>query len=351
MHNKTNVKSLSNNELSSFCSQMAMMSSAGITISEALRLQLDDAENAEAKRIISAIVAEIAEGSSLYSAMQAPGVFPKYALDMIHIGEQTGNLDHVFTSLAAYYEREENISQGIRSAVTYPFIMIGMMLIVILVLIIKVLPIFEQVFQQLGTTMTGFSGTILRLGKQLGNYSVLFVSFFALLVLCYLIMTRSKAGREHLHHFACGFPLTRGLYNSIAAGRFASGMALALSSGFNTEQGLEMVSELINNSYYAKRIDACSQAMKNGEHFADAVVHSGIFAGTYGRMVAIGFKSGKLDEIMNKVAERYETEIDYKITHFVSILEPTLVAVLSIIVGMILLSVMLPLMGIMSSIG
>lgn len=349
--NESKKRMLTNNEIASFAGQMSMMISAGITVSEALGLLSHDADSAEGSEILDQILNEIALGASLYHAMQSPGVFPKYVVDMVNIGEQTGNLDNVFSSLASYYEREESISQGIRSAVTYPFIMIGMMLVVILVLVMKVLPIFEQVFEQLGSTMTGFSGSILRLGKHIGNYSILFVSIFVALVIIYIILTRSKEGKEALRRFASGFPLTRGLYNSIASGRFASGMALALSSGFNTQQGLEMVAELINNKYYTIKIEECERLMKSGEHFAEAVVHSEILSGTYGRMVAIGFKSGKLDEVMRKVAERYENEVDYKMTHFVSILEPTLVAVLSIIVGMILLSVMLPLMGIMSSIG
>lgn len=352
MKNKTGaVKALSNPEIASFCGQMSMMLSAGITVSEALRLLQADAESDEGKDIIFSMVAELDNGSNFYEAARHPGVFPKYVLDMIRIGELTGNLDDVFSSLSAYYEREENISKGIRSAVTYPFIMITMMLCVILVLMIKVLPVFEQVFEQLGSTMSGLSASILHLGQSISRYSALFVILFVVLVGIYIFFTRFASGREKLRDFAAGFLPTKDLYNSIAAGRFSSGMALALRSGFNTEEGLLMVKELITNKLYLKKVDACHEYMKAGENFSEAVIHAEIFSGTYGRMVGIGFKSGKLDEVMSNVASRYENDVDYKINHFVSILEPTLVALLSIVVGMILLSVMLPLMSIMSSIG
>lgn len=351
MKKKAETKLLSNTEIAFFCGQMSMMMSAGITVSEALHLLQEDTENTQGKDFIFSMAKMLDSGNSFYESLLDSGVFPKYVLDMIHIGEQTGNLDEVFSSLASYYEREENISKGIRSAVTYPFIMIAMMLCVILVLIVKVLPVFEQVFEQLGSSMTGLSASILHLGRNISNYSALFVILFGIMVLLYLFFTHSPSGREKLRDFAAGFPLTKDLYSSIAAGRFSSGMALALRSGFHTEEGLLMVKELITNKHYLKKIDACHEYMKSGENFSEAVIHANIFSGTYGRMVHIGFKSGKLDEIMAKIALQYENDVDYKINHFVSILEPTLVAILSVVVGMILLSVMLPLMGVMSSIG
>lgn len=344
-------KLFTNNEIISFCSQLSMMLSAGITVMEGLRLIQEDTRSKEGKEVLSEILSHFDQGSNFYQAVSAAGVFPDYALQMIYIGEQTGNLDAVMGSLADYYEREESIAQGIAAAVTYPFIMIGMMLVVILVLITRVLPIFEQVFQQLGTSMTGLSASILNMGKVIGRYSVLFVCIFAFFVLLYIVLTRSRKGKQALRDFACGFFATRSLYEAIAAGRFSSGMSLALSSGFSIESGLEMTMSLVQNKLYRIKLQHCTEYLQAGDSFADALMKSNIFTGTYGRMAVIGFRSGKLDEVMKKLSRQYAQEVDYKINHFVSILEPTLVAVLSIVVGMILLSVMLPLMGIMSSIG
>lgn len=344
-------KPLSNNEISAFASQMGMMISAGITVDEALRLIETDSDTEEGKELIKTIYTTLEDGNTLYHSMSVSGLFPKYVLDMVNIGEQTGNLDNVFSSLADYYEREENIAEGIKQAVTYPFIMIIMMLCVILVLIIKVLPIFQQVYEQLGTSMTGISASILNLGTTMGNYSAIFITVFILIIIGYFYFTKSEKGKLQLQDFAAAFPITKSLYDKISAGRFASGMALAIGSGFTTEEAVVMIRELITNKIYDKKIDACNEFMHDGMVFADAAVKAEIFSGTYGRMVSIGFKSGNLDVVMGKVATRYEREVDQEIGHFVSILEPTLVAILSIIVGMILLSVMLPLMGIMSSIG
>lgn len=343
--------SLSNHEISTFASQMGMMLSAGITVDEALRLLETDSDTNEGRDLIKRIYETLEDGNSLYTSMSESGLFPKYVLDMVNIGEQTGNLDNVFSSLSEYYEREESIAEGIKQAVTYPFIMIVMMLCVILVLMIKVLPIFQQVYEQLGTSMTGISASILNLGQTMGRYSAVFVIIFVALIAAYFYFTKSDNGKLRLEKFASSFILTRNLYDKIAAGHFASGLALAIGSGFTTEEAIEMVEQLITNEQYRNKIKKCRELMDDGVVFADAVVQSDIFSGSYGRMVSIGFKSGQLDRVMSKVATRYELEVDREIGHFVSILEPTLVAILSIVVGMILLSVMLPLMGIMSSIG
>ncbi|MEG0108087.1 MAG: type II secretion system F family protein [Lachnospiraceae bacterium] len=126
-------------------------------------------------------------------------------------------------------------------------------------------------------------------------------------------------------------------------------MALTLSSGLNSDQSLELAGTLVDDSHFQKRILDCQTLVSTGTDFSAALSESGIFSGIYARMVSVGFKTGSLDDVMKKIASQYEEEIDSSITRMIAILEPTLVAVLSIIVGVILLSIMLPLIGIMSN--
>ncbi len=345
------VQPLTNYEISTFSSQMSMMLSAGITAGEALRLIEQDSATDEAAELVNVIYTTLEKGNSLHHSMEASGVFPKYMLDMVHIGEETGKLDTVFSSLADYYDRNESINSGIRQAVTYPFIMIAMMLCVIIILVAKVLPVFKNVYEQLGTTMTGVSATILNAGGALGSYSIIFISIFCFFVLGYVYVNESPKAKEFMRDLGAKFFLTRNLFDKIAAGHFASGMALAISSGFPTDEAMRMVEELISNKQYKKKISYCKALVDEGTPFADAAVKSNVFSGSYGRIIATGYKSGMLDTVMNRVAVQYEEEIDREIGRFLSIIEPTLVAVLSLIVGLILLSVMLPLMNIISQIG
>ncbi|MBR5115945.1 MAG: type II secretion system F family protein, partial [Lachnospiraceae bacterium] len=173
----------------------------------------------------------------------------------------------------------------------------------------------------------------------------------AAIVLLFFFFSRVPAGQKLFTRFASTFGPTRSLYDGIAAGRFASGMALALSSGMDTFNGLDMTLKLVENRDIEEKIVKCRSLIVSGESFPDALSQSDIFSKLYSRMVTVGFRSGSMDIVMKQIAERYERDTDRRIYSIIAVLEPTLVIILSLIVGMILLSVILPLMGIMSSIG
>ncbi|MCR1840149.1 type II secretion system F family protein [Murimonas intestini] len=350
MASNEKIKMLSNTELSAFCDQMAMILRSGISAAEGITILKEDAATPEAAGIFGMIETELEETGQLHLAIKAAKVFPKYLLDMAEIGESSGKLDEVMASLAKYYEREENITKGIKNAVTYPFVMIAMMVVIILILIIKVMPIFNQVFIQLGSEMTGFSRGVLNLGSVLSRYSVVFIAVLAVLAGLLIYCIKSRRGRASFRALAARLPFTRKLFASIASGRFASGMALTLSSGLDMDESLAMTARLVDNPVMEEKIRRCQQLIAEGTNFSDALLKSDIFTGIYSKMVSVGFKTGSADEIMQKVADQYEAEVDGRIDHLIGILEPSLVAVLSILVGMILLSVMLPLLGIMSGI-
>ncbi|WP_287713381.1 type II secretion system F family protein [Blautia sp.] len=345
------MKALSNNELSTFCSQMALILRSGISSTEGLSIMLEDAPQEEGQQILRTVLEHIEQTGCLWSSLEEAQFFPKYLCNMVEIGEQAGRLDDVMASLAEHYEREDAISKNIKSAVTYPLVMIVMMLAVVLVLITKVMPIFEQVFEQLGTGLTGISKSIMGFGQVLNRYALVFIVIAAVVIALFFYFSCTSRGRESLRNFAGRFFLTKGLSEKLAAARFASGMSLALSSGLDTDQSLEMVSRLTDHPAMQEKIQTARNLISEGAGFSDALSKAGIFSGLYARMVHIGFHTGAMDDVMRQIAAQYGEEVNEQITGLVSKLEPTLVAVLSVVVGMILLSVMLPLMGIMSSIG
>lgn len=351
MKTDSKKKLLSNQEMTMFCDQIAMILNAGISPMEGVSIMLEDATTEEGKEILTIISDKCNEGESFYNSVASSGVFPKYALDMIEIGEKSGKLEEVMKSLAFYYNREENISQGIKNAVTYPLLIVGMMVVVILVLVIKVLPIFNDVFKQLGTEMTGFSKGMLDFGQVISKYALGISIVVAVVIVGLFVLTKTRSGKAKLVSFASEFFATRALYDKIASGRFASGMALTMSAGLDTDQSLAMVTKLVDNKDMEKKIDVCKEEMSEGVSFSDALNHSRIFSSMYSRMINIGYKTGSVDKVLEKIANGYEQEIDDKISNMISILEPTLVIVLSVVVCLILLSVMLPLMAIMSGIG
>ena len=343
-------KPFSNMELSSFCGQVALILGSGISAMEGISIMLEDTSAPEEKEILNHLLSGIQESGSLYTAMEETGIFPSYMLHMVQIGEETGTLDEVMAALQLHYEREDSIRQSIRSAVTYPLVMTGMMILVIIVLLVKVMPIFNQVFVQLGTEMTGFSRVLMHIGTAINRYSILFIILLAVIGGLALYGTRTASGKALFRKIAYRIPYTRSVFEQIAACRFASGMALTLRSGLNPERSMELVSALNDDPFFQTKLDACQKETDQGTDLSQALFSAGIFTGMHARMASIGSKTGTMDQVMEQIASLYQDEIDSRLSHALAILEPTLVIMLSLIVGAILLSVMLPLLGIMSSI-
>ncbi|MCM1190758.1 MAG: type II secretion system F family protein [bacterium] len=344
-------KILSNEEIASFCSQFAMLFQAGIPPVESINIMLTDVKSTGGRELLTQILEVCQQGEPLYKALESTGVFPDYVIHMLTLGEESGNLEACMLSLAAYYEKEQGISESIRGAVTYPCIMIAMMVLVIFVLVSRVMPIFNQVFIELGSEMSGFSASLLKLGSSLNRYSVVFLVLVCVLAALYLFTSKTAPGKRLAAKFLSVFPLTRRFYESVACERFASGMALTLSSGMDIFSGLDMVSPLVGSREMQEKIAVCRESLQGGDNFAEALSSSRIFNNLHSQMVAVGFKSGNIDAVLNKIADSYEKETNRRIQAIISVLEPTLVIILSVIVGLILLSVILPLMGIMTSIG
>ncbi len=328
-------KPLSNLELAEFCSQMSMMLRSGISPLEALNLLREDAQSPEEHALLTAMITEMEQIGFFYQAVSSVEVFPVYTFQMIKLGEETGTLDEIMSGLSEHYTREANLAGMIRGSLVFPCMMLGMMALIIGVLLVRVLPIFSQVFAQLGLELTGFSGGLLTLGEALSRYAVGFLALAALLI--FLVIKSRKR-----------LPFYRHIQKEMAACRFADGMSVALKSGMTPEQGLLLTKDLIEDSDFQKKLDTCQEKLAEGVDFSAALRECDIFTGAYARMASLAGKAGTLDAAMAQISAEYEYDVNTKINRRIAAIEPTLVIVLSLIVGIVLFSVMLPLLGIMT---
>lgn len=347
----TKGKTLTNQEVAAFCRQMAIIIESGITPVEGLEIMVHDTISDEGKALLEEISEYCRKGYRFYQAVEEVGVFPEYVERLILLGEESGNTDSVLNSLADYYDREDDISDSIRAAVTYPLIMIGMMIVIIIVLMSKVLPIFREVFDQLGTQMTPFAEKLMNIGSNLSRYALSITAVVTALVVALVVCYSIPSIKKRITRSMAKFPLTKAFYDNVAIGRFASGMYLTFYSGMDTFKGLEMTSELVENEEMEKKIQKVTELLEDQSTFPEALAETQIFSNLYSRMIAVGFSSGNVDSVMIRIAKIYTERTEKQLRKMLSIIEPTLVIILSLIVGIILLSVLLPLMGIMSSIG
>ncbi len=348
---ESSSKPLTDEQLSHTFEQLAILLSAGITPSEGLSVMLKDKDNNDLAAVYTQLLALVREGKSLADSMQETGVFPSYSIQLLHIGELTGRTDVVCSSLSSYYETEDALHISVRDAFYYPMIMAVMMFVLVIVLLSRVLPIFEQIFRQMGTTASGVSAALMAISEVLSRYYALFVVFFFLLAILFFYFNNTPRGGQKLRRFMEIFPPTRGLSESIAIARFASAMELTQASGMDTYESLELCLSVTENRDISERIRRCISLLQEGQVLSDALAGAGIFSSFYSGMIRVAAMSGSIDVVMGYIARHYREDADRRIDSALARIEPAMVAVLAIVIGLILLSVILPLMGIMSSLG
>ncbi|MDR1042543.1 MAG: type II secretion system F family protein [Clostridiales Family XIII bacterium] len=344
----TNNQTLSAEELSAFSAQMALTVKTGIPLSEAVIILREDAETAAAKKLFGGVLEGLDAGEPLAASLRRVGVFPDYMAQMVEIGEASGRLDQVLDSLSKYYAREDNIAKSIRSAVTYPAIMLAILVAIILILVIKVLPIFNDVFNSLGGELSSFAMVAMDVGSVISKYSFGIIIAVAVIAAVLIVMRATGAGRAAQKRMAQG--MFKKLSLGMATGKFASGIALMLASGLDVDRAVGLTLPLMDNAVMHERVSKLQELIEQGKSFSESAVETRVFTGMEARLLLLGFKSGNIDSVMDKIAQDYEDKTDERLDALISIIEPTMVAVLCVIVGLILLSAMLPLLAVMSSI-
>ncbi len=342
-------KGLSAAELSNFCGQVALILEAGLPLYDGMEtLAGADKASANADLYVSASKG-VTETGSLYSALKHDDRWPEYLVEMVGVGEQSGKLDQVMRGLEEYYAREDRIRSSVVSAVTYPLVLGVLLVVIVLILLWKVLPVFRRVLSSMGVAMTESGNAMMRLGSAVGWIVLGVVALVVIAVLVGLILMRTKHRDKVLAVAQCLIPSLKHVNQKLSASRVASVLSMMLSGGFPTDEALEMTAKVLSDKDAAGQVEAIRESLRQGSTFADAVAQTGLFEELHNRMITMGSATGRDDQVLAKLAGLYEEQVEDEITRLVSIIEPTLVALLSVVIGAVLLSVMLPMAGILSS--
>ncbi|MGI6069638.1 MAG: type II secretion system F family protein [Blautia sp.] len=343
-------RTLSNQELFHFCEQFSMILRSGISSAEGLHILYEDSDSPRSREILLSLSRDLEENGRLSDTFARSGLFPDPMISYTKVGEETGCLDEVMASLADHYEQEVDISAQIRSAVTYPLLMLGMMGAVIVLLLVKVLPVFQQVFRQMGMEMNGISSGLLGAGEVISRYSAAFLAAAAVIIAVILFFCLTSKGKSLLRKGISRIPGLRQIPLAMDYGRLTHGIALGIRSGLGPEASLKFAQMLIEDPRILGRAKQADQQLKEGELFSSAITKSGLFQGLEARMISVGFHTGAADEVMLRLTDRYRESSLARMEKVISVIEPTLVILLSLLVGLILFSVMMPLLGILSEI-
>lgn len=346
-------KQLTSSELSFFCTQVAMVLKSGMLISDGIEWMYNDIEESNVKNALGAVMDELSNKVPLYKAMEATGYFPTYIISMSQIGSVTGRLEDVMASLSEYYDREDFIKAKIKNSVFYPAMLFVMMSFVIILLVTKIFPIFEGMIKELGGELPGESSALLSFstGIMAGKFTMAATVAVLVLIAAIFVLNRTKEGKKSFNKLLSSFGPTKSIMKKVTAYRFSSCMSLFLSSGMNIDSSMDILLDIIEEPNLKSKIEACKVSMNSGENFLDSLSGLSMFSSMHIQMLNMGQRTGEMDIVMKKLTNIYETEADQAISNSVALIEPVLVGILCIVIGFILISVMLPLMNIMSSIG
>lgn len=344
------MKRLSNDEVSTLCRELAYLLHAGMGSADALTLMAEDGGKHAA--LLKEMAQAADEGASLSEAFNEAQVFPEYAARLLKVGDSSGRTEETLNALADYYEGRERLARQLRTSLLYPVILLLIMLAVIVVLLVYVLPIFDRVYAQFGVTLTGVAGGLLGFGKALGKIMPVLCAVLGVLVLAVLLLAVSDKMRDRALAFWRRHRGDKGVSRQVNDARFAMALSMGLRSGMPIEQALALAGEILHEVPSAEaRVSDCIKRMEDGESLGTALEQSDLMPKAECRLLAAGLRSGVGDAAMDQITARMNDRSETAIHEKVSRVEPTLVILASLLVGMILLAVMLPLMNIMSAIG
>ncbi len=337
--------------ISAFCESMGMMLQAGIQTEEAVGLlRQENSKPGPLETGLGQVQKELEEGSNLSAALEKTGLFPEYAVRMVAAGESSGRLEDVLFRLAKYYAGQKTLSEKLRSAVTYPAAMLVLIIVVLVLMLTMVLPAFTQVYDRLTGSLAYSAYRYIQWAYGFCWAALGVMVLLAAALLIGLALWNSKK-RSVVEGILLKLPASGNLLREMGMYRFTAALATFLASGEVQDIAVMESMKMVACKPVEQKLEKCLKHLEEGHSVAQAAYDEQLFEPVYGRMLLAGERSGSLEPVLWRLTELLEEQCGARTDRLVGIVDPLLSGVLLVTVGVSLLSVMLPLLGIMSSIG
>ncbi|MCW8887351.1 MAG: type II secretion system F family protein [Motiliproteus sp.] len=331
-------------ELILFSRQMYSLSKSGVPITRAMRGLAMSVRNPLLERTLNEVTDDLEQGYTLSGSFNKhPKVFSRLYVSMIHVGENTGNLDASFQQIGKYLELERETIKNIKSATRYPLFVIGAIVIAMVVINIWVIPAFAGVFSKLGADLPWQTKVLITISDFMRTYWYLLLGAFAASLFGFLRYVKTEKGRLKWDRFKLRLPIVGSLFTRITLGRFSRSFSLVLRAGIPIEQGLSIVSGALGNDYIGSKIQGMRNGIERGEGFTRTAHSAQMFSPLVLQMIAVGEETGNIDELLGEVADFYEQEVEYDLKGLASAIEPILIVAIGAMVLVLALGVFLPL--------
>jgi general secretion pathway protein F len=332
-------------EIAAFTRQLSTLLGAGIPLAEALGALFEQLENLKFKTMVGEVKTAVNEGAALADALaKHPTAFDGLFVSMVRAGEMAGNLDEVLTRLADFMESSQRLKGKVQGAMIYPIIMVIVGSIIMAILMIAVVPEITSLFSQEGKTLPWNTRALIWFSDGIAAYW-LFI-FLGIVGSFFLFRwwVKSEHGRPRWHGFVLKSPLIGPLVRRVAIARFARTLGTMLSAGVPMLRALEISKEILGNVILMKAVEEAKSAVTEGESLAVTLRRSGHFPATVTHMIAVGERAGALEDMLMRVADSYDSEVEMKLTRLTTMLEPLMLVVMGGAVAFVVFSILMPIM-------
>ncbi len=331
-------------DLAMVCRQLTTMVDAGLSLIACLSVLIDQTANPRIKAALQSVYKKVKDGETFSRALaEHPRVFPTLMVNMVEAGEVGGMLDDVLNRLAIHFEKEHKLNEKVKSAMTYPAVVITMAVFCVVFIITFVLPTFMTMFAGMKVELPWPTRLLLALSKFLKNYWWLLLFELSCLLIALKISYNKESTRKKIDQIILKIPIAGQLTRKIAIARFSRTLSTLVRGGVPIIMALDVVKKTMGNLSITDALTKAQISVQEGVDLASTLGSSRVFTPMVIHMVAIGEESGALDKMLEKVADFYESEVDDTVSRLSSIMEPVIVGILGVVIGFIVIAIVLPL--------
>ena len=330
-------------DLSVFCRQFVSITQAGVPMKEALQMLSEQTENKWLKRAISEVLLNVEKGNTLVDSMRSqPDIFPPMLVNMVEAGEQSGSLEMAFSRMAVHFEKEAKLKATIKKATIYPIILVIAAIGVIAVMLLFVIPIFIDMFADLDIEMPALTMFVMNSSKWMTSHWYVLLAIIVGVVVAYKLIYRTTQGRLTIDRIKMKMPLFGKLTVKTACSQFARTMSTLLMSGISTIDALETTSKIVNNIHYTNAMLKAREEVMKGVPLSEPLEASGIFPPMVYHMTGIGEETGNVEEMLEKMADYYDEEVEMTTQSVLAAMEPIIILFMALIIGTLVIAVIWP---------
>lgn len=345
-------KAVSVRELSVFCRQFESVLNAGVTVIEALNMLAEQTENKRFKAALEDVRDAVQKGETLAGAMaDHPKIFPDLMIQMVSAGETSGGLDKAFNRMGGQFEKDAHLKGLIVKSMIYPIILILVIVVVVAVMMIKIVPTFTSQFDEVGGTLPGITLAVMAVSDFFVNYwYIMLLTIVGIAVFC-KEFKKTEKGAEIFGKIGLKAPLFGNLNIKTASARMTQTLATLMASGIQMVDAIHLVADMMSNEIVKRALKKAEEEVTRGIPLSKPLADSECFPPMVYHMIEIGEETGNMEEMLDKVAEYYNDEVEMATQSLMAALEPLIIVIMAVVVVPIVLAIMMPMYSLYDNIG